>query len=188
MTDEEIIQLFQRRDERALAAVQQTYGSYCFSVAMNILHNRQDSEECVNETLMRAWKAIPPQEPKSLRMFLAAVTRNLAFSAYRRDNAQCRGSGELELVLGELEECVAAPGSLEDLVLTQELDTEINRFLRTLSDKERDVFLRRYFFTESYREIAKRYRMQEASVRMCLTRTRKKLKKHLTKEGLYDDK
>ena len=183
MTDEQILTLFSRRDETAIREIQRQYGAYCYAVAHRILDSPEDCEECVNETWFRAWKAIPPQQPKNLKLFLAASTRNLAFDHFRRQESQRRGGGEIDAVLEELSECVAAPGSPEETVLAGDLETEINRFLAALSPRDRDVFLRRYFFTEPVGEIACRCGLRESNILVILSRTRKKLKQHLKKEG-----
>lgn len=108
MTDEEIVQLFFQRKEEAVQEISKKYSSYCFKIANNILNNREDSEECVNDTWMQAWNTIPPTRPKYLRLFVAKIVRNLSFSRYKLKNAKKRGSGEMILVLEELEECIAA--------------------------------------------------------------------------------
>lgn len=185
MTEEQIITLFNRRDEAAVRESERQFGAYCYAVAKRILSCHEDCEECVNETWLRAWKTIPPQRPKSLKLFLASITRNLAYDRYRKLGTQRRGGGEIEAVLEELDQCVAAPETAEDAVLAGDLEAEINRFLGTLPERDRDVFLRRYFFTEPVREIARRYGLREENVSMILSRARKKLKQHLYKEGYF---
>lgn len=185
MTEEQIITLYQQRDETAVQESQRQFGAYCYTVAKRILRRHEDCEECVNETWLRAWRTIPPQHPKSLKLFLASITRNLAYDRYRKQGAQRRGGGEIEAVLEELDQCVAAPETPEDAVLAGDLAAEINRFLGTLPERDRDVFLRRYFFTEPVRDIARRYGLREENVAVILSRTRKKLKQHLCKEGYF---
>ncbi len=183
MDDETILELYFARDERAVAETDRKYGGYCFTLANAILHNQQDAEETVSDTYLKAWNAIPPRKPGILKMFLAKITRNLAFSRWRSCNAQKRGGGEMELVLEELAGCIAAPGSIEDGLNAKELAKTIRCFLNTLPVREQDLFLRRYFFVEETEAIAERYGMKPATVQRTLSRTRMKLKSYLTKEG-----
>lgn len=183
VSDEEIIKLYQQRNETAIHATDDRYGAYCYSIANGILHSAEDARECVNDAWLRAWNAIPPQHPRCLRMFLAKITRNLAFDRFKREHAHKRGSGEIQLALDELEECVPAQSDVEGEVLSQELRRGIDAFLRGISQQKRDVFLRRYFYVESTGAIAARYGLKESSVLMILSRTRKELKTYLEKEG-----
>lgn len=183
MEDEAIIRLYFARDERAVQETDCKYGGYCFALANGILHNDQDSEETVSDTYLKAWNAIPPKKPTVLKLFLAKITRNLAFTRWRAYSAQKRSGGEMELVLEELEECIAAPGQVEDSLNGKELALTIRGFLDTLPEKEQNIFLRRYFFVEESEEIARRYGMNRATVLRTLSRTREKLKAHLLREG-----
>lgn len=183
MDDEKILDLYFARDERAVAETDRKYGCYCFTLANSILHNDQDAEETVSDTYLKAWNAIPPKRPGIFRLFLAKITRNLAFSRWRQYSAGKRGGGEMTLVLEELGDCVAAPGCVEEGLDAKELARAIRVFLNTLPEREQDIFLRRYFFVEESGEIAKRYGMKPATVLRTLSRTREKLKKYLTQEG-----
>ncbi len=183
MEDEAIIALYFARDERAVQETDRKYGRYCFALAEAILHNRQDSEEAVSDTYLKTWNAIPPRKPSVFKLFLAKITRNQAFTRWRACTAQKRGGGEMDLVLEELEGCVAAPGQVEDHLNGQELALTIRRFLDTLSDQEQNIFLRRYFFVEESEVIARRYGMKRATVLRTLSRTREKLRAHLIQEG-----
>lgn len=183
MEDEQILDLYFARDEQAVAETDRKYGGYCFSLANTILHDDQDAEETVSDTYLKAWNVIPPKRPGVFKMFLAKITRNLAFSRWRSYTAEKRGGGEMALVLEELEDCVAAPGGVEDRVNARELARAIRTFLNTLPAREQDIFLRRYFFVEESDVIAKRYGMKPATVLRTLSRIRMKLKKHLTQEG-----
>ncbi len=183
MEDEQILNLYFARDERAVEETDRKYGSYCFSLANNILHSPQDAEETVSDTYLNTWNAIPPQRPSVLKMFLAKITRNLAFTRWRRYNADKRGGGEMELVLEELEGCIATAGSVEDRLNGRELAAAIRAFLNTLPRREQDIFLRRYFFVEESGAIAQRYGMKPDTVRRTLSRTRAKLKTYLQQEG-----
>lgn len=183
MEDEAIVKLYFDRDEQALAETDKKYGGYCFSLAHSILHNDEDAEETVSDTYYKAWKTIPPKKPHVFKMFLAKITRNLAFSRWRQYTADKRGGGEMALVLEELAGCVAAPGSVEDRMNARDLVFTIRGFLNTLPSREQDIFLRRYFFVEESETIAKRYGMKTATVQRTLSRTRQKLKTYLTQEG-----
>ncbi len=185
MEDTMILDLYFARDERALAETDKKYGRYCFTLANSILNDSEDAEETVNDTYLKAWQTIPPQRPDILRLFLAKITRNLSFTRWRSRNAEKRGGGELALVLDELGECIAAPGGVEDALNGKELVQFIRTFLDTLSPREQDIFLRRYFFVEESGTIACRYGMKQAAVLRTLSRTRAKLKVFLKKEG-YD--
>lgn len=186
MTDDEIIVLYQRRSEAAVQATSDKYGAYCYSIADRILRSAEDSRECVNDTWMRAWSAIPPQCPRCLRAFLAKITRNLAFDRFKREHARKRGAGEIQLALDELEECVPAGADVEGEVLSQELRRCMDSFLNGLAEQKRDVFLRRYFYVESAEAIAKRYGLKKSNVLVILSRTRKELKSYLEKEGFLE--
>ena len=181
MEDTKIIDLYFARNETAITETDQKYGTYCRSIAWNILQNHEDSEECVSDTWLRAWNAMPPQRPRVLRQFLAKITRNLSLDRFRADHAQKRGSGEVPLALEELKECVGSgdPATDAERKLLEEL---IGQFLQQLSQRDRGVFLRRYFYMESHKDIAARYGMKEANVRLCLSRTRQRLREYLRKE------
>lgn len=183
MEDTRILDLYFARDEQALKETDRKYGAYCFSLANSILQNKQDAEEAVSDTYWKAWRAIPPKRPTTLKLFLAKITRNVSFSRWRNLSAEKRGGGEMTLVLEELSSCIAAPGSVEDSVNAKELACAIRNFLDTLSPREQDIFLRRYFFVEESELIACRYGMKTATVQRALSRTRAKLKNYLTQEG-----
>lgn len=183
MTDEQIIAMYQERQESAIRETAAQYGTFCFRLADHILKNREDSEECVNDTWLHTWNAIPPVHPQCLRMFLAKITRNLSFNRYRSRNAAKRGGGEIEAVLEELAECVAGSADVEEMVLEKELGECISRFAYGLPERDGNVFIRRYFFTESVAEIAKEYGLTENYVAVILSRVRKALKTHLEREG-----
>lgn len=183
MEDRQIIELYWQRNADAISETASKYGAYCFQVADNILHDAEDSEECVNDTWLRAWEAMPPGRPDVLRMFLAKITRNLSFDRFRARNTKKRGSGEIVLVLDELEECLAGRTDVQTAYEGKELGQYIRRFVRGLSWQDGNVFVRRYFFTEPVSAIAGRYGLTENNVMVILSRTRKKLRLELMKEG-----
>ena len=183
MEDEKIIELYFARNEKAVTETDRKYGGYCFTLANSILYNREDAEESVSDTYLKTWNAIPPQKPSMLKMFLAKISRNLSFSRWRKLSAEKRGGGAMELVLQELDTCIPAPGKVEDNLMGKELAKTIRCYLNTLSQREQDIFLRRYFFVEETETIAQRYGMKPATVLRTLYRTREKLKHFLTREG-----
>ncbi|MCI9554942.1 RNA polymerase sigma factor [uncultured Oscillibacter sp.] len=183
MEDHAIVDLYWSRNPEAIQRTGEKYGSYCRAVAWNILADRRDAEECVNDTWLGAWNAIPENRPHLLAPFLGKITRNLAFTRWRASRAEKRGGGELPLVLEELEECASSDNPLQ-AVEAAELEAVVNRFLHTLPERERNVFLRRYWFTEPMADIARRYGMREPTVRSSLFRSREKLRHYLEKEGL----
>lgn len=184
MQDEMILELYWNRDETAIGATAEKYGTYCTCIAQNILHSPEDCEECVNDTWLRTWNAIPPQRPKCLGAFLAKITRNLAFDRYKAQSAQKRNK-EMEMVLDELADCLTTGITAEDHAVGKELEKAINTFLKALPEREGNLFIRRYFFVETPADIGKRYGISAGNVVVILTRTRQKLRVYLQKEG-YD--
>lgn len=183
MEDMEIIELYWQRDERAVQESDTKYGRLCRSIALRLLESMEDSDECVSDTWLRAWNTIPPQRPEILRAFFAKITRNLALDRCRRASAQKRGGGELNAALEELSGCVSG-GDLESEMERRELVRVLNEFLHSLDERERDIFLRRYWLADSVAAIAKRSGMSANAVSLRLMRLRTKLKEHLEKEGI----
>ena len=183
MEDRDIIQLYWDRDEGAIPATADKYGGYCAAIARNILEDEQDAEECVNDTWLAAWNAMPPHRPARLAAFLGKLTRNLSFNRYKARRADRRGGGQLPLVLDELAECVSGREDVEGEVDRMELAAAIGQFLSALPARSRDLFLRRYWYADPIAAIARRYGRTEGSVAMDLSRTRGKLKTYLTERG-----
>lgn len=183
MLDSQIVQLYWDRDERAIPETAAAYGGYCFTIAHNILDSTQDAEECVNDTWLRAWNAIPPHRPSVLSAFLGRITRNLALQLFRRDHARKRGGGEIDLVFEELSECVSGSESAEQSVNERELMRAINEFLAGQSAKKRKIFVRRYWYADSIAQIARRMHMSENSVSVTLHRMRAALRAYLEERG-----
>lgn len=183
MTDEKIIELFFQRNEVALKETSKKYGAYCFKIANNILNNREDSEECLNDTWMKTWDSIPPTRPIHFNLFLAKIVRNLSFNKYKSKHTYKRGRGEIALVLDELEECIGGRSDVEKNYIEKELSETINKFVRALPEREGNVFIRRYFYSDTIKGISNRYHISENNIRVMLNRTRKKLKIRLEKEG-----
>jgi len=183
MEDARIVQLYWNRDQAAISQTAAKYGGYCTSIARNILGNAQDAEECVNDTYLNAWNAMPPHRPSILATFLGKITRNLSFNRYKRQHAEKRGAGELPLVLEELGECVSGREDVEQEIAYRELVMTLEAFLQTLSVKKRRIFLRRYWYTDSVSDIAKCFGMRENAVSMVLARMRQELRSFLEERG-----
>ena len=183
MDDARIVQLYFDRDEQAIPTTADKYGNYCTSIANNILGNHEDAEECVNDTYLNTWNAIPPHRPKMLSTFLGKIVRNLALNRYKHNTAKKRGGGEFQSVLDELGDCVSGRDDVEQAYEYTELVAAINTFLSTLSTKKRNIFVRRYWYADSISDIAARYNMTYAAVSMELNRLRTKLHNYLTERG-----
>ncbi len=183
MQDDRIVELYFARDEQAIAATSVKYNTYCMNIAMNILHNREDSEECVNDTWLAAWNSIPPHKPEKLSVFLGKLTRNFSINRHKSLTAERRGGGEFAVSLEELDECIEDPASLGDS--PEELGHLISEFLYTQSKEMRQVFVRRYFYSEPIAAIAERFDMSESKVKSILHRMRPGLREYLSKHGIH---
>ena len=180
MNDKEIIALFNSRDERAVAELQSKYGDYVKTVSYRILGDSRDADECANDAYLAVWNSIPPDSPDDLGAYVFRICRNLSVDRLRQNTSKKR-SADIVSISNELDECVGE--SAEDAYIKGELKTAINTFLKTLKKRERDIFLLRYYFSYSGKEIAGRFGMDEDYVRVVLSRTRKKLKEFLHREG-----
>ena len=183
MEDQQIIELYFARDEEAIAATKDKYGPYCAAIAGNILDTPEDVEEVLSDTWLRIWNSIPPQKPESLKLYIARIARNLSFDRFRSQTREKRGGSQVVLALEELTHCIPSPGHPGAELEAKELRTTVNAFLVTLPQRDRIIFLRRYFYTQSFEEIAAHCGISQGAVRTALSRTRKKLKQHLKKEG-----
>ena len=185
MTDDDIVKLYWDRNETAITETSGKYGAYCSSIAYNILYNHSDAEECVNDTWLHAWNAMPPQKPSILSAFLGKITRNLSFDLYKKLHREKRGGDGIDLVLDELAECVSGGESPESSFDAEELRKDIDDFLNSLPEEKRYMFILRYWYADSVSSIAKRYLTTENSVSVTLNRLRTRLKTYLTERG-YD--
>lgn len=183
MDDERIVALYWSRSETAITVTASKYGSYLNNISYNILVNREDAQECVNDTYHDAWNSMPPHRPSILSTFLGKITRRISIDRWRKLNAEKRGGGELTLALDELEDCVSGSGSVEDEIQRRELAKLFNDFLNTLPATERRVFLCRYWYMDSIQTIAKQFGFSQTKVASMLHRTRAKLRTVLEKEG-----
>lgn len=184
MEDSQIIALYWERNEQALQSTAEKYGRYCFAIAYNILLNKEDSEESVNDTYMSAWERIPPHRPSVLSTFLGKITRRISLNKWRNKTCGKRGGGEVPLALDELSECIPAEENTERVVEQKELAQAINRFLGTLPETQRDIFVSRYWFMASISEISGKFNFPESKTKSILFRTREKLRNYLVEVEL----
>lgn len=183
MEDNRIVELYWQRDESAISETQQKYGKYLTKIAYSILADIEDSRESVNDTYLKAWYSIPPQKPCVLSTFLGRITRQISIDIYRKKNAKKRQGSEYALALDELYDC-ASPDSPEKEIEAQFLAKCIGEYLLTLSEDARDIFMCRYYFFDSLRDIADHLGVSESKIKSSLHRTRTGLKTYLEKEGL----
>lgn len=183
MEDTAIIELYWAREERAIQETDAKYGPYCRSIAMGILHSHQDTEECVSDTWLSAWNAMPPHRPSALSAFLGRITRGLSIDRWRQRGAKKRGGDQMILALEELGECVSGTQSVEEEVLAGELVTAMHRFLDGLPRQQRQIFLLRYWYIQPVSTIARRFGLTENHTAVILHRVRQRLRTHLEKEG-----
>ena len=183
MEDAAIVGLYWQRDPRAIEETDRKYGGYCRAIAQRICQSREDGEECVNDTWLSAWNAMPDKRPDRLSPFLGRIVRNHALHRVEAAGRLKRGGGETALCLEELADCVAGTGSAEALLEQKELAAVIRGFLGALTQKERRIFLARYFYLLPVREIAARLGCRQGTVKSSLFRSREKLRSTLAKEG-----
>lgn len=182
MDDSKIIALFFARSEQAITELSAKYGKLCMHIANNILNNKQDAEECVNDTYLGAWNTIPPQKPNPLQSYICKIARNIAITKYHANSALKRNS-HYDIALEELEYCLLAPETIESHLRVEELSHLLDRFLATIDTRSRVMFVRRYWYSDSVADIAVAFRMRPNSVSVQLSRTRNKLRKFLIQEG-----
>ena len=187
MTDEEIIELYRQKDPSAIGRTQEKYGRFLRAVASNILRDERDAEECENDAYLELWKSVPQKPPDNLKAYLCKILRHLCLKKLRADRAQKRSSEAL-VSLEELEDCVPTGESVEDGLFFSELTASLDRFLREQPEKERNIFILRYWYCMPLSEIGSRFSCSEGKIKMILLRMRKKLKEFLTKEGVYFEK
>ena len=184
MDDNQIVNLYWKRSENAISETDKKYGRYCHYIAYNILCDEEDSRECVNDTYLKAWEAIPPHRPNRLAAFLGKITRNISLNRYKYNNADKRSAGQVPLVLEELQECIPSAESTEQVIDDLSLAVIFNQFLSGLSEERRNIFMRRYWYLNSVKEIARDFEMSESKVKMSLLRSRNELKRLLEEEGI----
>ena len=185
LNDNDIVALYLKRDETAITETQKKYGRYCFTIAHNILHNKEDAEESVNDTYLNVWNSIPPHHPERFSTFLGKIARHLALRKYRDKTAIKRGGGEVALTLDELQDCIPSDNSVETELQRKELTMLLNTFVQTLPTIERRLFICRYWYFDSIETLAKDFHLSQSNVKTTLYRTRQKLLKLLEKDGVY---
>jgi len=183
MEDREIIELYHRRDESAIAETARKYGARCQRIAMNLLGVREDAEECVNDSYHSAWNRMPPERPLSLYAFLGRITRNLAISRFRAGRAQKRYSG-MEVLLSELDDCIPSPGDVERAMDRRILSGLISLWLDSLPDRDCALFVRRYWYGDAVHVLAEEYGCSPGQMAQRMLKLRRSLKEHLEKEGV----
>lgn len=184
MNDLQIVELYWRRSESAISETSLKYERFCHTIAYNILFSEEDSEECVNDTWLKAWYSIPPNKPSKLSAFLGRITRNLSLDRLRSRYALKRSGSEATLALDELAECIPARAGIEAAMEARELGGLLNGFLEEMEPVARKILIRRYWFLSPVKEIASAYGVSESSVKVTLHRTRVKLREYLEKEGV----
>ena len=184
MDDSKIIELFFERSEQAIIELSNKYGAICSKVADNILNNRLDSEECVNDAYLGVWNTIPPQRPNPLLSYVCRIVRNLALKKYHENTAQKRNS-YYDVALDEIADCIPAAFSVEDEIMAKEAAGVIDDFLETLDQQSRIMFIRRYWYADSIEEIAALFHKSKHYISVRLSRIRKALRQYLGKKGIF---
>lgn len=183
MEDSRIVSLYWDRDETAIEQTDRKYGRYLTKIAYNILADREDSKESVNDTYLAAWDSMPPHKPQVLSTYLGKLTRRISIDLFRRKTSQKRGGGEYALSLQELEDCISGGNTTEQALNVQLLSEAIEKYLRSITEEARNVFIGRYYYLDPVKQIADYCRISESKVKILLYRTRQGLWEHLQKEG-----
>lgn len=183
MEDSKIVDLYWQRSALAIEETQRKYGSYCLSIASNILQMPEDARECVNDTYLAAWNAIPPARPDRLSTFLGKLTRRISIDRWRSLHAEKRGGGTVPVALEELSQCIPGGTDPAKEAEAKELAGVINGFLDTLPHMERKIFLMRYFDLADMEQIEAKFKISNSKLKSMLYRTRKKLRAYLQEEG-----
>lgn len=182
ITDIRIIELFTSRSKEAVSALSEKYEKLCRSISYNILKNKEDAEECVNDTYLKVWDSIPPAKPDNLMAYVCRIARNISLDKLRY-NLRSKRNGSTDALLSELSECIPSMDNVEESA-DDTLKNAITDFLDGLSDRDRNIFVRRYFFCDDVKSISKRLGVTETNVTTILNRTRNNLKKYLSDNGI----
>ena len=185
MEDERIVDLFFERSEEAILALDQKYGKLCRQISENILGDCGAVEECINDSWLGVWNAIPPEKPRHLGSFVCRIVRNLSLKRYRRNRAQKRNS-QFDTAYEELQDYLQGSTSAENQLEQKELVRAIESFLDSLSRENRVIFLGRYWFSDSYEAIARRVGKSEKAISVRLVRLREKLRSYLRERGMLE--
>lgn len=183
MEDKKIVDLYWDRNEKAISCTEEKYGPYLFKIAYNILADQEDSKESVNDTYLKAWNSIPPARPNILSTYLGKITRNVSIDIFRMKHRQKRVQSEYALSLSELSDCISGGNQTEEIVDVHMLSEALNSYIRTLPVQVRNVFIGRYYFMDSLKDIGAYYGMSIPKVKSMLFRTRQGLKEYLREEG-----
>lgn len=181
--DEKIIELFIERSEQGIQELDLKYGKVCRRLSYNIVNDRQDAEECVNDAYLGAWNTIPPEQPNPLLTYICKIVRNISLNSYYRKEAAKRSSHHT-IAMEEIEACIINPNIVETEIEARELVRIIESFLDTLSVDNRVIFVRRYWFSDSCKDIAELVGLTEKNISVRLTRIRRKMKAYLEERGV----
>ncbi len=184
LPDDRIIDLYWERDEDAIQATDEKYGKYLFALSFNILKNRQDSEECLNDTYLATWERIPPARPSLLQRFLSKIMRNISINKYKHEHAQKRIPSELTVSLEELRECIEGVAIVNEEEAVTKVSEVINAYLITLSERDRFIFVCRYYYADPVSNIAKMLDISDKTIYRELSKMREGLRVSLAKEGI----
>lgn len=184
LSDDEIVELYWARDEKAIDATDKKYGKYLYTIAYNIVHDDMDCEECLNDTYLGTWNRIPPTRPTIFHVFLSKIMRNIAIDRYRQNTAAKRVPSELVVSLDELDDCMVCDPSAEEEYAISEIARVMNAYLESLSEREQLIFVCRYYYSDYIADIARMLRVSESTVRRELEKIRQNLKTALQKEGI----
>lgn len=185
LADEKIIDLYWERNEQAISETDKKYGKYLFTIAFNIVHDRLDCEECLNDTYLGTWNRIPPTRPNVFQVFLSRIMRNIAIDRFRKNTAAKKIPSELVCSLEELDDCITDGMTVEEEYAVREIARVLNDYLRELPDRSEFIFVCRYYFSDYVKKIAEMLKVSEDTVYLELSNMRKLLKERLEKEGLY---
>ena len=182
--DEKIIEMFFDRSEQGIRELDMKYGKICHNLSFNIVNNRQDAEECVNDAYLGAWNAIPPAHPNPLLSYIVKIVRNVSLKNYWTKKAAKR-NGHYTIALEEIEGCIADQKTVEDAIEVREFSRVLEKFLDTLTLENRVIFMRRYWFADSYKDIAEFVGLTEKNISVRLTRIREKMKQYLIEREVF---
>ena len=183
LADEDIVALYFDRNESAIDETDKKYGKYLYTIAYNIIHDNMDCEECLDDTYISTWNRIPPTRPKILKVFLSKIMRDVAVDRYRKDSAKKRVPSELTVSLEEISECFSFTSSAEEEFLVRQVSIVLNGYLRTLDKRKLCIFICRYYYADSVKDIAKMFRVSETTVFRDLAAVREGIKEKLLEMG-----
>ncbi len=183
MSDDNIVELYWQREEKAIEYTDAKYGRYLYTIAYNIVHNRPDCEECLNDTYLGTWNCIPPTRPKSFQAFISKIMRNVAVNKFRRNNADKRIPSSMTVSLEEMDDCVAYSPSVDEEYAIKELTRILNKYLSGLPERDATIFISRYYYSDSLEELAEMLGVSERTVSRMLAKLRQDLKQLLDEEG-----